>query len=186
VLNQEESTKVCLTRNRYRKEGKIVTPRSATPNERGLPLGETEVEASNLDQRREKLQAMKRAVAATATNVGLLDKKLDKNAAQHRTHEAGLQTALDRVATLKKTLKASKRARDKLRAARKDARRAAAKTAHRADTAEAKYDRAVLADILRRQKVADTLLHTDESTVSVTDPGDLTKSGTTTRPRSET
>jgi chromosome segregation ATPase len=163
-----------------------VTAQSATSNEGRLSLGETEVEASNLDQRREKLQAMRRAVAATATDVGVLDKKLHKNAAQHRTHEAGLQTALDRVAALKKTIKASKKARDKLSAARKDARRAAAKATHRADTAEAKYDRAVLADILRRQKVADMLLHTDASTVSVTDPGDPAESGTTTRPRSET
>ena len=71
-------------------------------------------------------------------------------------------------------------------APRKGARRAAAKAAHRADPAEAKYDRAVLADMLRRQKAADMLLHTDENTVSVTDPGDPRESGTTTRPRSKT
>lgn len=161
-----------------------MTNRSAM--EGRLSLGDTDVEAASLDRRRKKLQAAKRAVATTRADVSKLDSHLDSNAAQHGEHQAALRTAMDRVATLQKTIKASRSTRDKLGVARKAAQRAATEAAHRADKAEAKYDRAVLADMLHRQKVSDLSMNADQSTVrNVTGPKPR-QSGTTTRPRSET
>lgn len=117
-----------------------------------------------------------------------LDSELASNAGQRRNDEAGVRDARDHVAALKTTIKATKKERDKLRAARKDARRNAAKAAQRAATAEAKYDRAVLADMVRREKVTDLSTHSDGTAgeMSADDPrDDPQQSSTTTRPRSE-
>jgi hypothetical protein len=69
-------------------------------------------------------------------------------------------------------------------AARKDARRNAAKAAERAATAEAEYDHAVLADMVRREKVNDLSAHSD-GTAGGMNGDDPQQSTTTTRPRSE-
>jgi hypothetical protein len=68
---------------------------------------------------------------------------------------------------LKSTKKASEQDHNELRAARKKARRAAEKAVHRAATAEARYDEAVLAEALTPR--LDSAAH----------------SSTTTRPRAE-
>ena len=75
--------------------------------------------------------------------------------------------------------------RDQLRAARKNAGRRAAKATRRAASAEVKYDRAVLAAMVRREKAHDLSAHPDDHTTGMNGGGPR-QSATTTRPRSET
>jgi len=117
--------------------------------------------SATLDRRRNALHASRSAAEATGAKVASLDEALDSNAMRRSEYEANLQVALDRVAGLKKTIKASKQERSKLRTARKAARQADAKARQRADTSEAKYDRAVLADMLRREKDRDLSVHAE-------------------------
>lgn len=117
--------------------------------------------SATLDRRRNALQAARSAAEATGAKVVSLDEALDSNAMRRSEYEANLQVALDRVAGLKKSIKASNQERSKLRTARKAARQADAKARQRADTSEAKYDRAVLADMLRREKDRDLSVHAE-------------------------
>lgn len=114
---------------------------------------------STLDRRRNTLQTRRAAAEATAAKVAALDEELNLNAVHTQEFEASLQAALDRVAGLKKGIKAAKKTRARLRAERKDARGADARSRQRADAAESKYDRAVLADMLRREKDRDLSVH---------------------------
>jgi hypothetical protein len=116
-------------------------------------------EQSALGRRREKLHVTRTAAELATRRVAELDKQLDTNSAAQRENEAALQRALDRVATLKKSIKASRRGSGKLHTARRDARRVAARAQQRAATAEAKYDRAVLAEMVRREKDDDLSRH---------------------------
>jgi len=119
----------------------------------------TIVERSALNRRREKLQASKTAARTAIDAVADLDARLDDNSSQTRENEAALQAALDQVAALKKAIKSAGKQKLQLISARKDARRAAAQARQRAAAAEAKYDRAVLAEIVRREKDHDLSLH---------------------------
>jgi chromosome segregation ATPase len=119
----------------------------------------TTVERSALDRRREKLQANKTAARAAIDAIADLDARLDHNSSQTREYEAALQAAVDQVAALKKAIKAAGKQQVQLDSARKDAQRAAAQAQQRAAAAEAKYDRAVLAEIVRREKDHDLSLH---------------------------
>lgn len=119
----------------------------------------TTVERSALDRRREKLQANKAAARAAIDAVADLDARIDHNSSQTREYEAALQAALDQIAALKKAIKATGKQKDELESARKDARLAAAEAQQRAAAAEAKYDRAVLAEIVRREKDHDLSMH---------------------------
>jgi chromosome segregation ATPase len=157
------------------------------------------------------MQARQRAARARADAVRSLDQGLHTNTERYAAQEKALAAALDTATTLKKAMKASAKDRDSLRAARREARRAAAKADQRAATAEARYDRAVLADLVRREKDHDLSAHpveppaahpvepaeesgravdpgpTDRLVQALTpEVGDRPHSATTTRPRSET
>src|SRR5690349_1731461 len=114
---------------------------------------------SLLDRRREKLQASQATAADAHSDVRRLDQQLESNDDNRREQETALQAALDRAAVLKKAIKASTKEAAKLRAARKEAGERAATAQQRVSAAEAKYDRAVLADMVRREKENDLLAH---------------------------
>lgn len=118
-----------------------------------------DAQVSTLDRRREKLQGTRAAAESAIGRIAALDELLETNSTRQREHEAGLQAALDRVATLKKAIKAATKRDSKLLTARKDARRLATRAQQRAATAETKYDRAVLADMVRREKDDDLSRH---------------------------
>ena len=84
-----------------------------------------------------------------------LDGELGRNAAQSSSDETALRSAMDEIKRLKKALKDGEKQRRKLLTARKRAADAAAKAEERARKAEAKYDRAVLADMIQRTKEQD-------------------------------
>lgn len=116
-----------------------------------------------LDRRRDKRQLAMTTKDAALADVASLDEQLTTNAGALTGYEADLQATLDRVATVKKTIKATTKDRDRLRTERKKAGKVAAKAEQRATAAEAKYDRAVLADMLRREKDNDLSAHTPSS-----------------------
>jgi hypothetical protein len=129
------------------------------PQPDGATDGESAATPSVLDRRRQKMQATRTAAQDAGAAVDELDTRLDTNSSETREHEAALHTALDRVAALKKAIKAAGKQNSRLASSRKDARRAAARAQQRAAGAEARYDRAVLADMLRREKDRDLSVH---------------------------
>lgn len=116
-----------------------------------------------LDRRRNKLRVAEAAAAGAVSDLRRLDEQLASNDDQHRQQEASLQAALDRVVWLKKAIKASVKKAGKLRAAREDVGKRAAEAQQRVTAAEAKYDRAVLADMVRREKDNDLAAHAGTS-----------------------
>ena len=132
---------------------------SSGPAGANAPRTNAAAEATALDRRRAKLQHTQAAATAAASTVARLDAQLDVEA----THRAGFQTdldaTLDRGALLKKAIKASTKHHDQLATARERARAAVAKAHQRAAEAEAKYDRAVLAEMLRKEKDNDLAAH---------------------------
>lgn len=125
--------------------------------------GTADAQPTPLDRRRDKRQLAMTTKDAALADVASLDEQLTTNAGALTGYEADLQATLDRVATVKKTIKATTKDRDRLRTERKKAGKVAAKAEQRATAAEAKYDRAVLADMLRREKDNDLSAHTPSS-----------------------
>lgn len=117
------------------------------------------VASAALDKRRAKLHAARSADDAAAARVVQVDGSLAANAALTREHDASLQTLRDRLADLEKAIKADRKKDTTLRTERDRARRTRAKTQQAAAAAEAKYDQAVLADMLRREKEHDLSAH---------------------------
>ncbi|WP_028937395.1 hypothetical protein [Pseudonocardia spinosispora] len=115
--------------------------------------------ASTLDRRRETLLARTSAADESATKLSTLEEELRATSQRKRDDEASLSEALIRIAELKKAIKSAEKRRTKLRSARKDARQDHTEARRRAEVAEAKYDRAVLADLLRREKDRDLAAH---------------------------
>ncbi|HEY1968258.1 MAG TPA: hypothetical protein VGH89_09945 [Pseudonocardia sp.] len=119
--------------------------------------------SARLDRRRAELQAARGRADGAAASVVSLDTQLRANAAQTSQLEGELAAARDRVAVLKKSIKASQKEQRKLRQARKQARVRAAKDQQRASDVERRYDRAMLAEIVRREKQQDLTQHSQSS-----------------------
>lgn len=114
---------------------------------------------SALDRRRRTLQRARGAGDAATAAVAELDRQIDANATQGRSHEAALEAALIQVTALKKAIKASAREAVRLRAARKVARERALKAQQRSAAAERRYDDAMLTELVRRAKAEDLAAH---------------------------
>jgi hypothetical protein len=136
----------------------IVMTKNASDTATGLS-GPLTTERSVLDRRRNKLQVAKAYAASAVSDLRRLDEQFASNDDQRREQEAALQAAQDRVALLKKAIKASVKEAGKLRAAREDVGKRAAEAQQRVTAAEARYDRAVLADMVRREKENDLAAH---------------------------
>ena len=141
--------------------------RGATDGTTGEDRGARQESA--LDRRRRKLWRARNGADDATAAVRQLEERIDANAEQGRTHEANLRAALDEVASLKKAIKASAKEADKLHDSREAARERAAEAQQRAAVAESKYDDAVLADLLRREKDNDLAAHADPRATD--DPG---------------
>ncbi|MET0189093.1 MAG: hypothetical protein ABW212_08860 [Pseudonocardia sediminis] len=126
---------------------------------------------SALDKRRAKLQSARLADEQAAAAVAELDGQLRDNTESNRQNDASLTILRDRVAELEKTLKADAKKGAKLRKARDRAREVRAEAQQRAVTAEAKYERAVLADLVRREKDNDLSAHPGTHPALVTPTG---------------
>jgi len=110
---------------------------------------------SPLERSRAKSSHARSDLDTARTRLSELDGQLGRNAAQTGTDETALRAAMDEIKRLKKALKDGEKQRRKLLTARKRAADAAEKAEERVRKAEAKYDRAVLADLIQRQKEQD-------------------------------
>ncbi len=81
--------------------------------------------------------------------------RLEDNAERRSAEEAALQAAVDQQAELKRAIKTSAEQRETLRRAQSKAQREAEEARSRAQAAEAKYDEALLAEVLAAQKSKD-------------------------------
>jgi hypothetical protein len=108
--------------------------------------------ARPLDRRREKAAQAGAAAAQARSAVTDLDHQLDtvRNLAEQQKQR--LRQALDETARLKRSIKAAAKRRDELVKQRKKAVAKADQARGKAAVAETKYDKEVLADLVRREK----------------------------------
>ncbi|KAA0098975.1 hypothetical protein CIW49_13995 [Mycolicibacterium sp. P1-18] len=113
------------------------------------------IDHSALDDPRSAWQAAEDAAAHAENQLSLVLERLEDNAERRSADEAALQAAIDQQAELKRTLKATTQQRETLRKARSKAQRDAADARKRAQAAEARYDEALLVEVLAAQKAKD-------------------------------
>lgn len=118
-----------------------------------------EAPRSTLEYRREKLQARTRALEVAEQEVSRLEQGLDHTARVTREQESSLAAASARVAALEQALMASHQERAGLQAALEGVRTEVDRARERLATAERKYDKAVLEEVVRREKAVDLALH---------------------------
>jgi hypothetical protein len=110
---------------------------------------------SRLEQSRARSQKARQALTDAQRQVDDVEARIGRNTAMTSASENALRSAEAEVKRLKKALKDSDRERRKLVVARKRAQAEVAKAAEKIRKTEAKYDRAVLADLIQRQKEED-------------------------------
>src|SRR4051812_49676306 len=115
----------------------------------------TQSASSALERSRSRSGQAREGLARARGRVDELDVKLGRNAARTSQDEAALQAAQAEVKRLRSALKDASKERQKLLVARKRATTVVAKAEEKAHKAEAKYDRAVLADLIQREKEQD-------------------------------
>lgn len=108
-----------------------------------------------MDEPRGDWQAAQEASERAESQLALVLQRLEDNAEQRNADEAALQAAVDQQAELKRAIKTSAEQRETLRKARSKAQREAEDARKRAQAAEAKYDEALLAEVLAAQKIKD-------------------------------
>jgi chromosome segregation ATPase len=122
--------------------------------------------SSKLDRCREKLQRARAGAEASSVVLTGLDSQLRLASSRASQLEAELAGARDRMAGLKKSIKATGKQREKLRTGRKQARQRAAEARQRATDAERRYDRVMLAEIVEREKRRDLSQHAGQGAAS--------------------
>ena len=119
---------------------------------------------SKVDRRREAVRAARSTVDDAGRRLSRIDDQLAADSAQTQEHETALRRAGDEVRHRKKALKAAARKAGQLAGERRRATAAAAEAQQRARTAEEKFDRAVLADLVRRERDRDLAAHPGSGT----------------------
>lgn len=132
----------------------MTTPAAkATGIDRGGPGSESACTA--LDKRRTKWLAAGQVAAEADGALAVLDQQLAANAAKRAADKAELKAAAKRMVELKREIKSLAKQRDQLSTDRTHAKRGVAKSHRRAKATEARFDRALLKDLLRKAKSAD-------------------------------
>lgn len=117
------------------------------------PEGATAAE-SPLERRRRRADDAQVALDRARAAVADVDARLQANGRQSQDDDAALQRARDEVARLKAALKDGAKDRARLVKERKRLSADATESARKAKAAEAKYDRVVLTEMVRREKQA--------------------------------
>src|SRR3954468_2419618 len=136
---------------------------SRNPTAEEQPVGgargcETEgefVTTPQLDRRRAQSAAAGAAAEKARQAVTELDNRLRTNTELAQQQSQALRNAEAEVKRLKRSLKTQERDRVRLTKAHKKATAKASKAGNRAADADPKYDKAVLADLIRREKQRD-------------------------------
>lgn len=110
---------------------------------------------SSLEQRREALQSQVGAVEAAELKLNQVEQDVENNTIATRQQESAMEAATARVADLEKALKGSGKERKQLQAALKEAKAGLKQAREEASAAEARYEKAVLKEVVRREKVVD-------------------------------
>jgi len=116
-----------------------------------------EINHAALNEPRGEWQAAQDAAVKAETHLSLVLERLEDNAERRTADEAALQAAIEQQAELKRSIKSTAEQRDTLRKARSKAQRDVEDARRRAQAAEAKYDEALLAEVLAAQKTKDLL-----------------------------
>jgi chromosome segregation ATPase len=132
-----------------------VEARDRTDSKNHDTNADLEVDHAALDEPRSTWQAAEDAAAHAENQLAIVLERLEDNAEQRSANEAALQAAIDQQAELKRAMKASAEQRETLRKARSKAQREAAEARKRAQAAEARYDEALLVEVLAAQKSKD-------------------------------
>lgn len=122
-----------------------------------------EIDHSALDEPRGHWQAAEEEATRAENHLALVLERLEDNAERRTADEAALQAAIDQQAELKRAIKASAEQRETLRKARSKAQREAEEARKRSQAAEAKYDEALLAEVLAAQKAKDLSASDDQA-----------------------
>ena len=129
-------------------------------DEQSLNDGESmTAEAAKLTHRRRQMHVANSAATAATAKLTKLEARLESLVLQRRQQKIALREAKNRQTALKKAIKASGKQREELRGSVKSARKAVAKAQRNAHEVEVKYDRAVLSDLVRREKRSDLSTH---------------------------
>ena len=107
---------------------------------------------STLDSRRDKVTAATTAAEQAEEGVAQLDHRLQANATLAKQQKQVLRNAKAEIARLKLALTGIEQEKAQLTTARKKAVARAKRARNKREKAEAKYDRLLLADIVRREK----------------------------------
>src|SRR3954467_10971929 len=110
---------------------------------------------SHLERARAKSTKAPQALDEAERKVDEIDSRLGRSAARSSQDEAALRAAEAQVKQLKRALKDASKERQKLLTGRKRATAAVEAAQSKVRSTEAKYDRAVLADLIQRQKEQD-------------------------------
>ncbi|MEV4637651.1 hypothetical protein AB0J80_09895 [Actinoplanes sp. NPDC049548] len=111
--------------------------------------------AKPLDRRRDKAGAAEAAADKARAAVTAIDNQLKTIATLSEEQQQALRRTTEEAARLKRSLKAAGKRRAELVKQRKKAVVRADKARQRARAAEAKYDKELLADMVRREKQRD-------------------------------
>jgi hypothetical protein len=111
--------------------------------------------SAQLDRRRDQASAAATAAKKAQKSVTELDSLLKTNARTTRQQTQALHNAVAEVGRLKRALKTATKERGRLTKARTKAVARADKAQAKSKAAESKYDRSVLADLVRREKAKD-------------------------------
>lgn len=103
-------------------------------------------------RRRIQDEAAKEILDKARVAVSALDSSLELNATQAETQQRSMDSAREEIVRSKAKMKAGAKERERLTAAREKAIKTLAKAKHKAEVAEAKYDQAILADMVQREK----------------------------------
>jgi chromosome segregation ATPase len=130
-----------------------------------------EIDHAALDKPRGEWQAAQEAAARAESQLSLVLERLESNADRRSADEAALQAAVDQQAELKRSIKTSAEQRETLRKARSKAQREVEQARKQAQAAEARYDEALLVEVLAAQKSKD-LSSSDRQTQPVHEDAD--------------
>lgn len=118
-----------------------------------------------LDRRRTTLRNRQQSAERATAERASLDAALETNAAVQAEYASRLRAARAEVAGMKKAIKKTTKKQQKWVGRRRDARRSEARAHQRVAPAQAKYERAVLADLVQREMSRDLATHATTATV---------------------
>lgn len=135
---------------------------TATTNDANAEL---EVDHAALDGPRGEWQTAEETSARAQNQLSIVLERLETNAERRSADEAALQAAIEQQAELKRAIKTSAEQRETLRKARSKAQREVDAARKQAQAAEARYDEALLVEVLAAQKSKDLSAFEDQAQV---------------------